>query len=660
MSVSSRKKSDGSPVDQLTNEPPVITIVGAPNVGKSVLFNALSHSRQKVSNYPGTTVTITRGELEVGGAELELIDTPGMYSFFPASEDGKVARDILVDRNSRLILHVVDGKSLKRSLSFTLQLLQASLPVLLVVNMMDEARKAGLDIDIDVLAEKLDIPVVPVVATTGEGLPELRRTMKELMRSDGPNVPSDLRINSLPDIKLSRDDYGLASPIVTELLLRGDEEFEKRVKKREAESWPNIKQSLDNFVENQRSPSPEMEPVKQRNNRAREIYESAVSVDEREAGWGEKLGRLAARPLTGWPILFLVIYFGIYKFVGVLGAQTVVDYLEVELFGKIVNPAITDYVRGVVPWQPVVDLLVGQYGMITLGLTYAIALIMPIVAFFFLVFSVIEDSGYLPRVALLLDRTFKKIGLSGRAVIPMVLGLGCDTMATMVTRTLDTRRQRLIATLLLALAIPCSAQLGVILAILSGNPLALFIWAGMVCLIFLLVGFLASLLFPGENSDFYMQLPPLRWPKISNVLSKTYSRVRWYFLEVFPLFLLASFLIWLGRLTGLFGRTVTLLAYPTRWIGLPADSAKIFLYGFFRRDYGEAGLYDLIKQGLLNSRQVVVASVVLTLFVPCIAQFIITGRERGWPTALAMGGFILTFSFVVGYVLNKLLLVFSV
>jgi ferrous iron transport protein B len=301
------------------------------------------------------------------------------------------------------------------------------------------------------------------------------------------------------------------------------------------------------------------------------------------------------------------------------------------------------------------DLFVGEYGVITLGIRYAVALILPIVTFFFIIFSIIEDTGYLPRLAMLIDRVFKKIGLSGRAVIPMVLGFGCDTMATMVTRTLPTKRERIISTLLLALAIPCSAQLGVILALLSGRPLALTIWAGVVGLVFLLVGYLAAQVLPGEKPSFYMELPPLRWPQFSNVLIKTYVRAKWYFNEVLPLFLIASVFIWLGQLTHLFDLAIRFLLKPVALIGLPPEAAKIFLFGFFRRDYGAAGLYDLNKHGALNGVQLVVASAALTLFLPCIAQFLMNVKERGWKTGLGISVFILFLSFGAAYGLNFIL-----
>jgi ferrous iron transport protein B len=303
---------------------------------------------------------------------------------------------------------------------------------------------------------------------------------------------------------------------------------------------------------------------------------------------------------------------------------------------------------------------VGEYGVWTLGVTYAIALILPIVTFFFLVFALLEDTGYLPRLAMLIDRAFKALGLNGRAVIPMVLGFGCDTMATVVTRVLETRRERVITTLLLTLTIPCSAQLGVVLALLAAYPLGLAIWAGVIASVFLVSGWLAAQVLPGRAMPFYMEIPPMRLPSLSNVLLKTLARLQWYFLEVLPLFLIASVLIWVGQLTGLFDLALRVLTPLTRALGLPAEASVAFLFGFFRRDYGAAGLYDLHAKGLLTGNEMLITAVVLTLFVPCVAQFLVTIRERGWKTALAMFAIAVTVAFGVGFLLSRALVMWGV
>jgi ferrous iron transport protein B len=233
-------------------------------------------------------------------------------------------------------------------------------------------------------------------------------------------------------------------------------------------------------------------------------------------------------------------------------------------------------------------------------------------------------------------------------------------MATLVTRVLETRRERVIATFLLALAIPCSAQLGVILGLLAGHPLALGIWAGVVAVVFLLSGFLAAQVLPGAESRFSIEIPPLRIPSPRNVLAKTFARVRWYAAEVIPLFLLASVIMWLGDLTGLFRVAIAALRPAVHVLGLPDAAAEAFLFGFFRRDYGAARLFDVHSGGLIGGVPLLVAMVTITLFVPCIAQFMIMQKERGLRAALGVTAFILPFAFAVGFVLNKILIVLRV
>ncbi|WP_041237790.1 ferrous iron transporter B [Gloeothece citriformis] len=373
----------------------------------------------------------------------------------------------------------------------------------------------------------------------------------------------------------------------------------------------------------------------------------------------EILHRLTVNPLTGFPILLLILYYGIYKFVGEFGAGTLVDAIE-GFFEARINPFVNEIVALIFPWQPLQDLFANDYGIITLGIRYATAIVLPIVATFFLMFSFLEDSGYLPRLSLMLDRIFKFLGLSGRAVIPIVLGLGCDTMATLVTRTLETKRERLIATFLLSLAIPCAAQWGVILGLLAQKPAALMFWGGFILSIFLLAGFLMSRFLPGQEAGFYIEIPPLRFPKLKNILTKTYVRMKWYFLEILPIFIWASVLIWLGRLTGLFNLIVSWIEPVSLALGLPKETAPIFLYGFFRRDYGAAGLFDLQGNHSLNGNQLVIAAIVLTLFLPCVAQLQIMGKERGWKTTTAIVLFIFPFAFLMGYLVNLFLTVFGV
>lgn len=459
-----------------------------------------------------------------------------------------------------------------------------------------------------------------------------------------------------------RGDYALGRRTLALLLLQEDAEIWELVQQQEP---PSVLQNIRAIVQSAQSQLEQ--PLdwaieQQRQQLSQQISQQVIHVSKptRPSTLAEWVGWLCMNPWTGFPILALVLYFGLYQFVGVFGAGTVVGWIEEDLFGGIINPAVESFVRSVVPWQPIQELLVGEYGVWTLGMTYAMALILPIVTFFFLVFAMMEDTGYLPRLAMLIDRAFKALGLNGRAVIPIVLGFGCDTMATVVTRVLETPRERVLTTFLLTLTIPCSAQLGVVMALLAQYPYGLLLWAGVLVTVFLVAGWIAAQVLPGTPMPFYMELPPMRLPSLSNVLLKTLARLHWYFMEVLPLFLLASVLIWIGQLTGLFELALRAIAPLTALLGLPEQASVAFLFGFFRRDYGAAGLYDLQQQGLLTGNQVLVTAVVLTLFVPCVAQFLVTIKERGWKTALAMFGIALSVAVLMGYLVSLLLRVLGV
>jgi ferrous iron transport protein B len=304
-----------------------------------------------------------------------------------------------------------------------------------------------------------------------------------------------------------------------------------------------------------------------------------------------------------------------------------------------------------------VDFLVGDYGLWTMGMTYALALILPIVTTFFLAFGLLEDSGYLPRLAALSNRLFQALGLNGKAVLPMVLGLGCVTMATLTTRVLESKRDRFLVTLLLALAVPCSAQLGVVMGMLAGISLtATMIWGGVVAVVLLAVGWLAAKLTPGERSALLVELPPMRWPVLSNVVVKTLARLEWYLKEVVPLFLIgAAVMFGLDKLGVLDGLSKVMEPLVVQWLGLPAEASSAFLMGFLRRDFGATGLFVMEAQGLLTPLQVVVSMVTVTLFIPCVASVLVIAREQSSRIAAGMVVFVFPLAFVVGGLLYRLL-----
>jgi ferrous iron transport protein B len=282
---------------------------------------------------------------------------------------------------------------------------------------------------------------------------------------------------------------------------------------------------------------------------------------------------------------------------------------------------------------------------------------MPIVLTFFLAFSILEDSGYLPRLAVMANRPFQAMGLNGKAVLPMVLGLGCDTMATLTTRILETRKERVQTTLLLALGVPCSAQLGVLMgmaAILTRE--AIFVWLAVVLLTLFSVGWLAARVLPGKRSDFILELPPVRRPQLGSIFFKTVARLEWYLKEVLPLFILGAAILFVIDRVGLLAVLEQLMAPLVEGLlGLPAQTAGVFLIGFLRRDFGAAGLFSLAREGLLTTNQLVVSLVVITLFIPCIANLLMIVREHGLRTALWVAATVFPLAFAVGAALNQIL-----
>ena len=620
--------------------PPSWLLVGAPNVGKSALFGRLTGRYVAVSNYPGTSVEVVSGTARVGGGAVAVTDLPGMHGLLAVTEEERVARRAVLAHQGTLII-VLDASHLDRAIPLVLQLLQLGLPLVVACNVLDEARARGVAPDCRRLADRLGVPVVGTVATTGEGVTELVRAVRAATAPpDGWALPQPFA----ETVSLLADGKDGRGRVEAELALAGDPECLDGVALRPA--WAAALQRRDAAWMSAEGFAVEVAIARRQMTLA--ILDEVVPGGLPAAGRTAALDRWLLSPWSGFAIVAAVLYFGMYRLVGGVAAGRVVDWLESTIFDGAAGRTLTALVQRVVPWSAIQDLIVGPYGLVTLGLRYAVAIVLPIVSVFFLVFAVLEDTGYLPRLALLMDRGLKRIGLSGRAVIPLVLGFGCGTMATLVTRTLETRRERLIATLLLALAVPCSAQLGVVLGILSVSPAAVGIWAATLAGVFIAVGWAAARLMPGAPPSFYLELPPLRLPLLRNVLVKTGTRTRWYLAEVLPLFLLASVLLWAGERTGLLARATAALVPVVRLVSLPDAAAPAFLYGFFRRDFGAAGLYDLAAHGALSVPALTTAAIVITLFVPCIAQFVMMRRERGLRTALAVLMTATVVAFVVG------------
>ncbi len=636
-----------------------LALVGHPNVGKSVLFHRLTGAYVSVSNYPGTTVEVARAAPRFD-REAALLDTPGVLALPSRSDDERATVRALLHEDMRLIIQVGDAKNLRRTLNLTALLAELGVPMVMALNMSDEAQARGVTVDSRALGEALAVPVVATVATGGDGIAPLTEALAQaavpapLLRYDASLEQEIECIAAL--IATHTPHPRLAARGLAILLVGRDPEVDAWLANQPGNDPVRTAVAAATAATGRESVPARL--ARERGGAAEALARTVSS----QAGGKDRtlallLGRVAVHRLWGWPMLLGVLY-AVYLFVGDFGASVLVGLLEEDFFGTVLNPAITDIVRRTVgiPW--LADLLVGEYGLWTMGMTYALALILPIVTTFFLAFGVLEDSGYFSRLSIIANRMFAAIGLNGRAVLPMVLGLGCVTMATLTTRILHTPRERLITTYLMALAIPCSAQLGVVLGLLGGISFgATLIWVASIVLVLLFTGWLASKVVGGRRVPLVTELPPMRMPVLGNVLKKTGGRLKWYLIEVIPLFLVGTLMMFAldrsGALPWIIAAGEPLV---TGWLGLPAEASAAFVMGFLRRDFGASGLFALQSQ--LSMAQAVVGMVTITLFVPCIASLMMIVKEQGLRTAVLMLAMIIPTAFIVGGVLNQVLRLF--
>ena len=644
----------------MTESKEKIFLVGNPNVGKSVIFGSLTGSYATVSNYPGTTVTLSKGSATLHGKTFEVIDTPGVNSLIPMSEDEAVTRNILLEKKG-IVIQVADAKNLARALPLTFQIMELKIPFVFVINMCDEAARSGIKMDAKKLESLLGVPVLTTVATRGIGMALLKEKILGAKLGHDTMRYSKAFADALQEIEMELPKEIHGKRAVAAMLLSQDRTIGDLIGK---QLTKEAREKIENIC--RRMASSYAEPVnflmgRERSSQAQNFLNKVVTSQKPQRrlwGW---LNSWTMHPFLGIVVLAGVLE-AVYLFVGKFGAGTAVDFIETDIFGRYISPGAI-WLAGKIfsESHPVTrffhDALVGPYGLITMGLSYGLAIVLPIVTTFFIAFSLMEDSGYLPRLAVMVNRCFKWMGLNGKAVLPMVLGLGCDTMATLTTRILETKKQRVIVTLLLALAVPCSAQLGVLLGMFGRMPVWTFwVWFGLIVGVMFFVGFASNKILKGESNAFVMEIPPLRMPQLGNVANKTVSRLEWYVKEAIPLFLLGTFILFLldqFHVLGVIQKAASPLVVSV--LGLPKEAANAFLIGFLRRDYGATGFFDMFTRGQLSVLQALVALVVITLFVPCVANIFMMVKEHGGRVALKMVCFIFPFAFFVGAVLNWIL-----
>lgn len=610
-----------------------VALVGNPNVGKSVVFNYLTSSYVDVSNYAGTTIEVSVGNLKLSETEepysdyaFQVIDTPGIYSVSNLQEEETVTRDYILEVD--LIINVVSALSLGRDLFLTKQLADMGKPMLVLINQYDEAQKHKINVKVKAISQALSLEVEISSATLGEGLEELRNHILNFIdnaKFKPGRISKEIDNYCVPYLEMVFD---RASAL---LIAEADAEVAK----------------ANDIVLPLNATSRRKEIYNIRNREVDELVREAVS--EIQFAWMDKLGDLFLNPVIGSFTALVVVYTFLFLFLGVFVAGTTVDFLENSIFKAYYEPFMRNLVGSIIPYdsssmastlftdpaRALGTILVGDYGVLTLTITYLYALLLPLVFGFYLGLAFLEDSGYLPRLAVLVDGVLSSLGMNGRAIIPLILGGGCVTMATVTTRLLSTKKEKLITIALLGLTIPCSAQLGVIQGLLTniGGFLPWLIWGGTLFFVFVLTGFVLNKLVPGECGHFVSDIPPIRLPIFKNLMQKTIQRTKIFMNEAIPAFFIAALVVSVLQVTGVLKNIIDWTEpIMADVLLLPKEVTLSFILGMIRRDFGAFGLMEIP----LSAAQLVTVCVVLTLFVPCIATVAVMIKEKNLKIAMGI------------------------
>lgn len=592
-----------------------LVLVGNPNVGKSVFFNLFTGRYVDVSNFPGTTIDISSGRFD----DYIVEDTPGIYGVSSFNDEEKVARDVIL--NADIVLNVIDAVHMQRDIFLTQQLIDMGKKVIVAVNLIDEAKKNGIKIDIKKLSEQLGVDVIPTSAVKGIGIEEVKGKIKDARQGNRTQGIQEL----LHEYK------GINEPEAL-LILEDDETIAVR-------NGVQIAGKREELYKSRRS-------------RVDDIIDSVVTDSFEGTSLGTKLGRLLLKPITGIPIM-LAILAAMFWFIGVFIAQTVVEVTEVQIMEGYYKPFIESILSFIPQDSFFRSLLIGDFGVLTMTPIYMLGLLLPLSVGFYLLMSILEDSGFLPRIAVLTDKALSKVGLNGRAIIPIILGFGCVTMATMTTRLLGSKREKVIATFLLGLTVPCSAQLGVIIGLLTPLGLkAIIAYVVILVLIFGISGALLNKVLPGQSSQLFIDLPQIRMPQFKNIMKKTMTKSKAFLLEATPIFAFGAVLITILQYSGaLVSIEKAISPLTVNWLKLPAETSLVFIMGLIRRDFGAAGLSSMI----LSNGQMLVALITITLFVPCVASIMMIFKERSKLEASSIWIGSLAIAFLIGGVLAQII-----
>jgi ferrous iron transport protein B len=573
-----------------------ILLVGNPNVGKSALFSRLTGTHIIASNYPGTTVEFTRGYLKLGEKRAEIIDVPGSYTLEPGSKAEEVAVEML--KEGDLVINVVDATNLERNLNLTLQLLESQTPVIVALNMWDDTRHRGINIDVAKLEELLGVSVVPTVGVTGQGVRELVRRLPEA------KVPKNVRTYSNSD-----------------------------------ERWARVD----------------------------DIVKQVQLLSHRRHRWYEHLEDASSHRVGGIVIALLVLFatFWFVRFVG----EGIIGYVTEPLFEGLWTPLLMKLslaLGGGSFWHNVLigNLIGGEidyfqsFGLLSTGLYIPLAAVLPYIVSFYLVLGILEDVGYLPRLAVLMDTIMHRLGLHGYAIIPTILGFGCNVPGIMATRILESRKQRFIAATLISIGVPCAALQAMIIGVVGGQGVG-YQGVGYVAMVYgslfiswFVIGLILNRAVKGFNPELLVEIPPYRLPPWRVIGEKLWLRVSGFIKEALPIILgtvlVVNILYWLGVFDAIADIAAPVL---TGLWGLPKETITALAIGFLRKDAAMGMLVSLD----LTAKQLVISSTVLAMFFPCIATFVILGRELGVRDLLKAVGIMIAAALIMGSLQNLIL-----
>ena len=568
-----------------------IVLMGNPNVGKSGVFSRLTGTRVIISNYPGTTVDVSRGVTRLLDREVEVIDAPGTYSLSPTCPVEEVAAGILDDAD--IVINVVDSTNLERNLYLTLEILERGIPVAVALNLWDEAGHQGIAIDVETLERLLGVPVVPTVGLAGQGIRELVERLDEAQPSETIRPMS------------------------------------------EEERWATVGR----------------------------ITGDVQTIAHRHHTLRDRIAEASIKPASG-----LIIALGVMAvtFLAVVAiGEGLIEYILEPLF-DLYTPFAMQLSEFLGPGI-LHDILIGHLidgeidyeqamGLLTTGLYVPFAMILPYIVAFYLMLSILEDTGYLPRLATLVDTFFHRLGMHGHGIISVFLGLGCNVPGALATRVLETKKQRFIAATLMSISVPCMAQIAMVFGVLGpfGARYIVMVFATLLA-VYIVVGLILSRVIPGECPEIFLEIPPYRVPNLRVTASKTWMRVRGFIGEAIPYLFLGILLVNLLYTVGFLGWMATAFAPLMEvWLGLPAEATAALLVGFLRKDLAVGMLVPLG----MTPVQLVIAVAMLSIYFPCVATFVVLLKELGARGMAAAVGVMVTTALIVGGLLRMVLIGF--